>query len=400
MSKTFHIFGNAALGEGLSGGDRIFIEFAKRLSKDNQIIIHVWKEGYMICKKQGLIEGKNLKFDILPVEFWCKLGFIICYLARILASVIQAIFISLENKNSTIVYSASEFWMDSLPALILKIRYPKVIWVAAWFQTAPNPLKGFSEGKREKYYRLSAFYHWFMQLPIKDFIGRWANFVLVNNKEEKKQFPLLDKKNKALIILGAINVNEIRTWKDRSENINLPKKYDGVFQGRFHPQKGVVELITIWKIVTEKLPDAKLAMIGDGPLMGEVKDKIKELGLQKNVDLFGYVFDGDEKYRIFSQSKLVFHPAFYDSGGMASAEAMAFGIPCIGFDLISYKSYYPKGMIKIKIGDLNSFASMILYLLDNKSEREKVGEEAQKMIQGSWSWDQRVNQLKNALSLN
>lgn len=398
MKLNFHIFAIAALGKGLSGGDRIFIEFAKRFSKTSRVSVYVWEEGYQMCVRQGLSEGRNLKFDIVNVSLWCSFGFLVCYFARILVACFRALSIPLENNSSTIVYSASEFWMDSLPAFILKVRSPKVRWIAAWFQTAPNPLKGFSKGNRKQAYKLSAFYHWFMQLPIKPLIERWANFVLVNNEDERKYFPLLDKQGKAVVILGAVNIEDIRVWRNQHSTINLEKIYAAVFQGRFHPQKGVVELIDIWKLVTEQLPNAKLAMIGDGPLMNAVKDRIKELGIEDNIRLFGYLFDGDQKYKIFSQSKIVVHPSFFDSGGMASAEAMAFGIPCIGFDLSSYKSYYPKGMIKIRIGDLNGFADKILNLLDNKSEREKVGKEAQDMIQKNWSWDQRVNQLLSALN--
>lgn len=396
MHKTFHIFANAALGKGLSGGDRIFIELSRRLSKDNKVIIHVWEDGYQICRKQKLSETNNLRFEVINVNFWCKFGFLICYFARIIVACFKSFVITLENSNSTVIYSASEFWMDSIPAYILKLRFPKVRWVAAWFQTAPNPLIGFSEGKRENAYRLSAFYHWFMQLPIKPIIENFADLVLVNNELERNQFNKLDKANRVLVILGAINIKDIRWYQ--SQNKKRDKIYEAVFQGRFHPQKGVLELIDIWKLVTEKLPNAKLAMIGDGPLMKEVKLKSENLKLGNNIELFGYLFDGTEKYRIFSQSKLVVHPSFFDSGGMASAEAMAFGIPCIGFDLNSYKSYYPKGMIKVMIGDLNAFARAILELLNDNQKRDKVGKEALTMIEKNWSWDQRVTQLLDILN--
>ncbi len=71
--------------------------------------------------------------------------------------------------------------------------------------------------------------------------------------------------------------------------------------------------------------------------MKEVKFKINELRLQNNIKLFGFVFDGPEKYRVFSQSKIVVHPSYFDSGGMAAAESMLFGMPCVGFDLPAYK---------------------------------------------------------------
>lgn len=115
--------------------------------------------------------------------------------------------------------------------------------------------------------------------------------------------------------------------------------------------------------------------------------------MEKNIILTGYLFDGPEKYRIFSQSKLVVHPAFYDSGGMAAAEAMAFGLPAIGFDLKSYKSYYPQGMIKIKNWNLGSFAKSILELLNDQRERERIGRNALNMINNSWSWDKRSKEI-------
>ncbi|MDO8638421.1 MAG: glycosyltransferase family 4 protein [Candidatus Daviesbacteria bacterium] len=388
MIKTFHIFANAALGKGLSGGDRIFIEFAKRLRQKNEVIIHVWKEGLEMCQRQGLTE--RVKFERINVDRWCKFGFIMCYLARVIKSVWSALFLNLDNPKDVILFSASEFWMDSLPGFILKLRYSETQWVVGAFQVAPNPLKGFTQGSRENTYRLSALVNWLAQLPIDPMVKRWVDIVLVNNETERKYFKTLDKQGKVLVILGAVNTDEINDFRLKNE---FPKIYDAVFQGRFHPQKGVGELVEIWKLVTEKEPKAKLAMIGDGPLMNDVRLKIKDLRLEKNIKLFGYVFDGPIKYKIFSQSKLVVHPSFFDSGGMASAEAMAFGMPCVGFNLESYKSYYPQGMVKVKIGDLNKFAEEILALLGNEKKREQIGKEAQDMIDKSWSWDQRVNSL-------
>ena len=297
-----------------------------------------------------------------------------------------------ENKVvNSYLYSCSEFWMDSLPAFILKLRYPKITWVAAWYQTAPNPLKGYAEGEREEKYNFKALLYWFAQLPVKPIIARFADCVLVNNEEERKRFPLLNKRKKVIVVIGAIDLQKIENWKLKIGK--LPKVYDAVFQGRFHPQKGVVELIEIWRKVVDKKLYAKLAMIGDGPLMKNVKLKINNLKLERNIKLCGYVFDGSQKYKIFSQSKIVVHPAFYDSGGMASAEAMAFGLPVVGFNLKSYESYYPKGMVKVKIGDIEAFAIAILDLLDNDRKRNEVTQDALAMLNENWSWDKRAKEI-------
>ena len=395
MIPEIKIFALASLGNGISGGDRIYIEFARRWSKKTKVSVYLWSEGYQMCTRQQLDKTK-VAFFVSKMNPWCKMGFIICYLARILEGIRIGLVTKLSDdvNSPVIIYSASEFWMDSLPALIMKLRYKdKCKWIAAWYQTAPNPFKGFLEsGFRENRYLAKSFMYWLMQFPIKPLITNFADIVVVNNESERGRFPRLNEKKRVVVVLGAVPLENIKKYKS-SISQSTKKIYDAVFQGRFHPQKGVVELVDIWKRVVEKRSGSKLAMIGDGPLMGKVKERVIKYNLQNNIKLFGYVYDGPQKYKIFSQSKLVVHPAFYDSGGMASAEAMAFGLPCVGFNLKSYESYYPHGMIKVKVGDLGSFSDTILKLLNNNDLRKEVGKEAQKMIEKYWSWDNRANQV-------
>ncbi len=387
---NFIIIAMTAQGEGISGCDRISVELSKRWSKQYPLTVYLWEEGYKMYKRQHLSD-KEVEFKIIDMNPWKKMGFFINYIAVILSSIVFALNLKLKDAKETIVYSASEFWMDSLPGLILKIRFPRITWVATWFQTAPDPLTGFKEGDRALSYRLHALPYWFVQLPIKPLIKKFASLVLVNNEFEKKEFPQMDKEQKVKVVLGAVDLTLISKFARRFKNEK--KIFDGVFQGRFHPQKGVVELIDIWKLVVSKKPDAKLALIGDGPLMADVKEKIINLNLQKNIELFGYVFDGFKKYKIFSQSKIVLHPAFYDSGGMAAAEAMALGLPAIGFDLTSYRSYYPKGMVKVPVNDLLNFAQTVLDLLKDKKLYSKIAKESREMIFKNWSWDKRAKEI-------
>lgn len=397
MSKIrkIYIFALAAHGKGISGGDRIFIELARRWSKKILIDIFVWEEGYRMCLRQEL-KQLEITYHISDMRPWKYFGFFINYLARILEGIKIGLKLKIENNSTFVVYSASEFWMDSLACFLLKMRLPKIIWVASWFQTSPNPFKGFSEGSRVQTYKFNSLLYWLVQLPIKPLIEKWANFVLVNNDLEKKYFPKLDAKKRAIVVYGAVDLEKIEKFK-KSHKM-LVKIYDAVFQGRFHPQKGVLELIDIWKIVVDRNHLAKLVMIGDGPLMGKVKSKISKLRLENNIILKGFLFDGEEKYKIFAESKLVVHPSFYDSGGMAAAEAMEFGLPAVGFDLHSYKFYYPKGMIKVKLADSNAFASEIIKFINDQSYRNKIGQEAFAMIKKNWSWDERAEEILNKLN--
>lgn len=391
--KKIYVWAVAAHGEGISGSDRIFIELTRRWSVSTQITLFLWKEGIEMISRQGLRSKQVNNIFVSEVKIFKLIEniFILNYIFRIISSVWSAIFIEVENPKDTVLYSASEFWMDSLPCFVLKLRYPHIKWVATWYQTAPNPLHGYREASSRINFQLSAFLYWLMQLPIKPIISSYSDMVIVNNDSERKVFPRHSKIKKIFVMIGAIPLADINNYIKSTKTRNR-HKYDAVFQGRFHPQKGVLELIDIWKEVVSKLPNAKLALVGDGPLFLEVSKKIKEYDLGENIKLYGYMVDGRAKYQIFSQSKVVLHPSLYDSGGMASAEAMAFGNPAVGYNLKAYESYYPKGMVKVPIQNSKLFAEAIINLLLNEKTRRKIGKEGQEMINKNWSWDVRAKQ--------
>lgn len=397
----FHFFALAVTGTGISGGDRIFIELARRWSKKFSLTIHTSHEGKRLCNAQNLKE-KKLTITSLKNKSVENL-FLINYVYKIFAGIKLGLTLTLEEPKNAVLYPASEFWMDFIPSFLIKLRYPQAKLVATWYQTAPSPLRGYNEQKtknkkhmgREEGYNFSALLYWLAQLPIKPLVKKYADKVIVNNEDEKKRYPEHTERGDTIVLIGAVPLSDIRRYQNKKQRTKNKeqKKYAGVFQGRFHPQKGVVELIDIWKKVVDEKPKAKLAMIGDGPLMDDVRTRITEYGLQENVKLFGYVFDGPKKYKIFSQSKVVLHPAFYDSGGMASAEAMAFGIPCVGFDLKAYESYYQKGMLKVEKGNLDAFAKKVVKLLEDKKLYEKTAGNAGEMIEKNWSWDKRAQEI-------
>jgi hypothetical protein len=71
-------------------------------------------------------------------------------------------------------------------------------------------------------------------------------------------------------------------------------------------------------------------MIGSGGLESEIRDRIKRLFLNGQIDLVGFK-DGEEKHKLFKVSRVILYLAVYDSGGMADCEGMAWGLPAVGF---------------------------------------------------------------------
>jgi glycosyltransferase involved in cell wall biosynthesis len=206
-----------------------------------------------------------------------------------------------EKQKYDIVYSSSDFLPDVLSGFIMRVRGHK--WIAGYY------LHAFKENK----------IHYWTQRLCKFLIDKYADMVIVTNPTMYHLFP--DKK---------------KTWINGGINMKLaglsdePKIYDAVFCGRIHWSKGIDELCEIWKLVRKAKPNARLAIIGDGDL--GVRYIRQRIGWNHGVTLFGYM--GDERYKIYKQSKIVLYPVpkKYDHFSMAPVEAMACGCTMVCFN--------------------------------------------------------------------
>ena len=371
-------------GDTLSGADRIFIELAKRWAqKGCNIQVITCEEGYEMCQRSSL---ENVGFLTASIKY--KLPLYPSYIIRMIKGIMLIGKIPSLGKND-VVYSSSDFWPDSIPAWLFKMRFKRVKWIAGFYLFAPSPFSKESPYKGMR--RLKGLFYYISQLPVYALVRRHADMVWVTSLPDKGHFVGKHlSANQVVVVRGGVDVKTPSSIPEPVE-----KRFDAVFIGRFHPQKGVIELIDIWKYVCAQKKDAKLAMIGVGPLEGEIVNRIKNEGLKNNITLFGFK-DGIEKLTIFKNSRVVVHPAIYDSGGMAACEAMACGLPGVSFDLPALKTYYPKGMLKTPCFNLQAFALNILELLKDENFYKKTADDALDWSK-EWDWDRRAKELLDCL---
>lgn len=378
------IFAHSIEPNGTSGSETILIELFRRASQAfKEIHLYTWPPGENLYTRLGLT---NVIYHVayLPIIRWFHLSFLV----RCIFGLYLGLKLRLDNPENTYIYPGSDFWPDALPAILVKLRYPTVSLIGTFYLSAPNPFFGFNEGQALlRFPSVNGFFYWFMQIPVIHLFRHFASHIMVTSDPDRVLFP----NQKVFIVKGGVDTKGIDEYKKNIGKID--KIWDGVFMGRFHPQKGVLELLDIWSLVINKMPELRLVMIGDGPLLKEVKNKIIALKLGRSVHLTGTLLDKNEKYKLFYQSKIALHPALYDSGGMAAAEIMAFDLPGVAFDLDAYKTYYPKGFMKVPIGRKDLFAEAILGLIRNHDTYTKLMTEAHEMIYTTWSWDLRATEF-------
>ncbi len=374
--------GSPTRADSLDGGSRIFIECARRwLDKGVDIFFFTSEEGYELLHKYGL---NSIRYIVAYSSKYQRFGLYGLYVIRMIKQCLNVIRIKPECEVN-VIYSGSDFWPDAVPAFFLKMRFKQAKWVAGFYLFAPNPFTSETPYKGKAV--LKGLVYYLSQLPIYYLVRKYADSVWVTSEPDRWKFiGVRLSKSKVVAVRGGVDIKTPLTIPEPQN-----KKFEAVFIGRFHPQKGVLELVDIWKIVCSKNNGAKLAMIGVGELESAVINKIKICGLEQNIVLFGFK-DGIEKLKIFKNSRVVVHPAIYDSGGMAACEAMACGLPGVSFDLAALKTYYPKGMIKIPCYDLAAFAANILKLLTDEKLYKSTAKDALEWAK-EWDWDKKAEDL-------
>jgi glycosyltransferase involved in cell wall biosynthesis len=103
-----------------------------------------------------------------------------------------------------------------------------------------------------------------------------------------------------------------------------------LFLSRLDPIKNVEGLLRAFSLIAGSQPDARLVIAGDGETgcVAGLKQLADELDLADRVVWAGFV-DGDLKASAFAAAQVFVLPSFSENFGIAAAEALMAGLPCV-----------------------------------------------------------------------
>lgn len=152
--------------------------------------------------------------------------------------------------------------------------------------------------------------------------GRW----LFGNKEYNNGNVYL--LNNAIDLEKFKYDENIRNQKRKELNIEKDTLVIG-HVGRFVEQKNHRFLIDIFNKVHNQNNNSILLLAGQGPLMPEIKEKVKQLGLENQVKFLGQRSDINQLYQAFDAFCL---PSLYEGLPVVGVEAQATGLLCLFSD--------------------------------------------------------------------
>jgi len=171
---------------------------------------------------------------------------------------------------------------------------------------------------------------------------------------------------------------------------NTPKHI--LFLGRFDMnQKGIDLLLSAYEKIADKV-NYSLIMAGYGSDENKIKSMVKKLGIQKKVIFVGGAF-GEKKEKLLSNALYVAFPSRHEGFSLFSLEALASGLPLIGFDIPGLSWATPNVALKARRFDINEYSKLLVKATDNKLIYE-MRKDA-RIFAKKYAWDNVANEFES-----
>lgn len=168
--------------------------------------------------------------------------------------------------------------------------------------------------------------------------------------------------------------------------------------GRIHPTKGIDDLVDAWAAVHETCPSARLTLVGTGDAghVQTLRERIASRQLESSVHLAGFVSE-EEKARIVSGARVFVSASKEEGWGIAVAEALALGVPCVTYDLPVFAEAFPSGRLEVRTGDVTGLANALLTLLTDDERYQSLAAQARR-LGTTFSWESVARAEEDAIA--
>jgi glycosyltransferase involved in cell wall biosynthesis len=279
------------------------------------------------------------------------------------------------TKEKIVVYASSDLFWEVIPAFVWKFRNKNIEWVQIIHHIYPDWEKRLGS-------KIISFFGYYLQRLSLFLIRKKADKLILMNDSIRNELVLRGfEARKMHVLSNGIDFDYFE------KVVRGADAYDGIFLGRLNASKGVSDFIPIWKKVCEKIPEARLAVIGGAEKKSKADfiQEIKENKLEKNIDVLGFL-ENAEAFALLKASKVFISPSHEEGWGIAIAEAMACGLPVVSWDLPVYKEIFENHTFQIKQYDADAFAGHVLRLLSDSRYREEIGKTGKEFIK-KYSWE-------------
>jgi len=294
----------------------------------------------------------------------------------LLYCVIKSMFVKADNPVDIIAARNHDIW-DLLPAIFLKLKTkaPLIVYI----QARALPDWG------------SRFFTTWLIVWLERILGliltrMLCNAVIMRNESD---ISILRKfgipADKIFVASHGINLEEIQDIKDIKKKI-----YDCIFFGRITKGKGIYDLIKAWKLISQRLPNARLLVIGpsSNKEIRQLKSSVHAYGLERQVTIQDTIM-GTARFKKLKEARVFALPSYVDTFSYSIGEALACGLPVVAYNIPSLMTVWQDAVTFCKKGNIQELARAITTLLES-DDLIKVKSEKGREFVTRYTWDKSM----------
>jgi glycosyltransferase involved in cell wall biosynthesis len=183
------------------------------------------------------------------------------------------------------------------------------------------------------------------------------------------------------VVPNSINLEEYPSQVNKKS-----KSAQAIYIGRLVFYKNLGTLLQAFRDVVATVKDARLVIVGDGPLRRWLVEEIARLGLANRVRLAGVVRQSD-KLELLKDSDFLVQPSLVEGFGMVILEAFATGRPVLVSRIPALEEIVREGVDGFTFSpfDVNELALKMRLLFENETLCTDMGLMGRDKVERSYS---------------
>ena len=345
---------------GGSGAERSLIEIAKNLKRYEPVFVHVYKIDIL---KQSLLEAGITVHSLNIPE------------PRHFAEAAKALAKVYQEEKPDIIHST--LYKSDIIARKLRDKYD-IPLVSSFVNNSYSKLRFETMNPLMKLkMRMVQLYDAYTSRKV-DFF--FSNSETIRQAKGRSTLVNLDK---VKVIFRGRNIDQFtrsvdeQTLLNLKRNLNIENKKVLLNVGRMIERKGQMDVVNAMPSILAKEPDTVLLIAGHGSFEVELKKRVKELGLEENVQILGRRSDVPELLAI---ADIFVFPSYFEGLPGSLIEAMLAENIIVCSDIPENKECVTaESAIFFERANVPDIAEKISYALEKQEELRGMAKEARRV---------------------
>lgn len=250
------------------------------------------------------------------------------------------------------------------------------------------------------FYKGAALANWLVYYPIERWLARYTDCLITINHED---FHLATNSNLRANQIEHVHGVGVDTNKfkpiEEEDKLELrkregfnPNDFLMVYAAEFNANKNQQILIRVLAKLAEEIPNVRLLLVGNGPMMNQCRELSQNLGVAKMVNFLGYRKDLHE---ILPICDIIVASSYREGLPVNIMEAMACALPVVASDNRGHREliFNNENGWLIGINDVNAMSEKIKIIAGNKGLKSKLGCSGRNIVQSKYAINQVLTEM-------